>query len=202
MCVAPPATAFFFTGAACAVLFLSVSTKIGLSDCLLRCNFTGGFSSSLPVSHSCRHPSAVPPSLSLPLHTYSRVPVFIPSRMFRRAQTGRIGGPGRREVGHGALAEKALSYTVPSVVSCSTTASLLPLSSFDNDLVFVVCFKSSDVCNAHGGGFYPSCAIPVAYGGLVSALSAVVVDRGSSPWFALVRVVTAARESSSNHAVR
>ncbi|CAM9452401.1 unnamed protein product, partial [Scytosiphon promiscuus] len=30
-------------------------------------------------------------------------------------ETGRIGGPGRREVGHGALAEKALSYTVPAV---------------------------------------------------------------------------------------
>ncbi|CAM9488034.1 unnamed protein product [Ectocarpus sp. 6 AP-2014] len=30
-------------------------------------------------------------------------------------ETGRIGGPGRREVGHGALAEKALSYTVPPV---------------------------------------------------------------------------------------
>ncbi|CAM9982025.1 unnamed protein product [Pylaiella littoralis] len=30
-------------------------------------------------------------------------------------ETGRIGGPGRREVGHGALAEKALSYTVPEV---------------------------------------------------------------------------------------
>lgn len=32
-------------------------------------------------------------------------------------QTGRVGAPGRREVGHGALAEKALSYSVPGVVS-------------------------------------------------------------------------------------
>ncbi|CAM9842027.1 unnamed protein product [Ascophyllum nodosum] len=30
-------------------------------------------------------------------------------------ETGRTGAPGRREVGHGALAEKALSYTVPGV---------------------------------------------------------------------------------------
>eukprot|EP00904_Undaria_pinnatifida_P002993 jgi/Undpi1/12695/HiC_scaffold_6.g02363.m1 len=30
-------------------------------------------------------------------------------------ETGRTGAPGRREVGHGALAEKALSYTIPDV---------------------------------------------------------------------------------------
>ncbi len=33
---------------------------------------------------------------------------------FSVGETGRIGAPGRREIGHGALAERALSYIVPS----------------------------------------------------------------------------------------
>jgi polyribonucleotide nucleotidyltransferase len=41
------------------------------------------------------------------IHYYSAMP-------FSTAQTGRVGRPGRREVGHGALAEKALVPVIPS----------------------------------------------------------------------------------------
>ncbi|MBU1130096.1 polyribonucleotide nucleotidyltransferase [Patescibacteria group bacterium] len=41
------------------------------------------------------------------MHYYSAMP-------FSTGQTGRIGRPGRREIGHGALAEKALSPVIPS----------------------------------------------------------------------------------------
>jgi len=41
------------------------------------------------------------------IHYYSAMP-------FSTAQTGRVGRPGRREVGHGALAEKALIPVIPS----------------------------------------------------------------------------------------
>jgi polyribonucleotide nucleotidyltransferase len=42
------------------------------------------------------------------IHYYSAAP-------FSTGQTGRVGRPGRREVGHGALAEKALLAVIPSI---------------------------------------------------------------------------------------
>ena len=41
------------------------------------------------------------------IHYYSAMP-------FSTGQTGRVGRPGRREIGHGALAEKALVPVIPS----------------------------------------------------------------------------------------
>lgn len=51
------------------------------------------------------------------LHYYSAAP-------FSTGQTGRIGRPGRREVGHGALAEKALLPVIPSIEEFPYTIAL------------------------------------------------------------------------------
>lgn len=51
------------------------------------------------------------------LHYYSAAP-------FSTGQTGRFGRPGRREVGHGALAEKALVPVIPSVEDFPYTITL------------------------------------------------------------------------------
>jgi polyribonucleotide nucleotidyltransferase len=51
------------------------------------------------------------------IHYYSAAP-------FSTGQTGRIGRPGRREIGHGALAEKALVPVIPSVEEFPYTITL------------------------------------------------------------------------------
>jgi polyribonucleotide nucleotidyltransferase len=51
------------------------------------------------------------------LHYYSAAP-------FSTGQTGRVGRPGRREVGHGALAEKALIPVIPSIEEFPYTIAL------------------------------------------------------------------------------
>ncbi len=51
------------------------------------------------------------------IHYYSAAP-------FSTGQTGRVGRPGRREVGHGALAEKALVPVIPSVEDFPYTITL------------------------------------------------------------------------------
>ena len=51
------------------------------------------------------------------LHYYSAAP-------FSTGQTGRTGRPGRREIGHGALAEKALQAVIPSVEEFPYTIAL------------------------------------------------------------------------------
>ena len=51
------------------------------------------------------------------IHYYSAAP-------FSTGQTGRIGRPGRREIGHGALAEKALVPVIPSIEEFPYTIAL------------------------------------------------------------------------------
>lgn len=52
-------------------------------------------------------------------------------------ETGRTGFVGRREVGHGSLAERALSPIIPSEVKCLTVRSILSITGLEQDVHFL-----------------------------------------------------------------
>lgn len=69
---------------------------------------------------------------------------------YSTGETGRVGGPGRREIGHGALAEKALRAVIPSFESFPYTIRLVSeiLSSNGSSSMASVCAGSMALMDA------------------------------------------------------